>query len=665
MIAADVAWYARRLRAMTPQEILWRAEDAVGQRTWAREQVREGFPPGRPPGTLVEPAFEATLPVDARKRVTAEAARATVDAADRILAGEWDVLGVRRTDIAAPDWFLDQVTGRRAPSSDFAFRINHRDEASVGNIKSLWEVSRHHHLTVLAAAWWLTEEEHYATAVDQQLRSWWQQNLFLSGVHWTSGIEIGIRLISWTWIRRLLNTWHGASDLFEHNDEAIWQLWWHQRYLARFRSRGSSANNHVIAEAAGLVVASNAFPWFPESAAWRRDAGSLLEGELESNTFPSGVNREMASEYHGFVTELALVAAVEAAAAGSPLSSATWSGLGHALDAAAALVDVRGRPPRQGDGDDGRVLVVDAPEHPTTWLPLIGVGAGLLGAADWWPEPRASVEGAVLSAMVAEPVAVHHREARPDRFGDAGIVLLRTPAGARPEIWCRCDGGPHGFLSIAAHAHADALSLEVRHNGVDILADPGTYCYHGESEWRSYFRSTIGHNTLEVGGVDQSESGGPFLWTRHARTRTSAVERNGRVQSWSAEHDGYSRGSAHVVHRRTVTLDGEEATLHVQDEVVSDAAVDARLAWHLGPAVEVRLSGGHALLSWDDSGRTRRATLTLPEVLHWTSHRGQSDPVMGWYSPGFGSKVPATTLLGQGRVDRVGCLSTRVAFLTD
>ncbi|MST34736.1 hypothetical protein GHK86_18660, partial [Acidimicrobiaceae bacterium USS-CC1] len=65
------------------------------------------------------------------------------------------------------------------------------------------------------------------------------------------------------------------------------------------------------------------------------------------------------------------------------------------------------------------------------------------------------------------------------------------------------------FLSIAAHAHADALAVEVRHGGVDVLADPGTYCYHGEPAWRAYFRSTLAHNTLELGGTDQATSGGP------------------------------------------------------------------------------------------------------------------------------------------------------------
>ena len=122
------------------------------------------------------------------------------------------------------------------------------------------------------------------------------------------------------------------------------------------------------------------------------------------------------------------------------------------------------------------------------------------------------------------------------------MVLLRSRPEDGPEIWCRCDGGPHGFLSIAAHAHADALSVEVRHDGIDILADPGTYCYHGEPEWRQWFRSTAAHNTLEISRVSQSESGGPFLWTTHARATTLAFDLAERpVQTWSAEHDGYRR----------------------------------------------------------------------------------------------------------------------------
>ena len=89
---------------------------------------------------------------------------ALVRAADTVLAGTWTVLGSHRTDSADPDWFLDPVTGRRAPDRQLAFRVHHRDEAETGNIKQVWEMSRHHHITVLAAAWWLTQDERYADA---------------------------------------------------------------------------------------------------------------------------------------------------------------------------------------------------------------------------------------------------------------------------------------------------------------------------------------------------------------------------------------------------------------------------------------------------------------------------------------------------------------------
>ena len=237
-----------------------------------------------------------------------------------MLAGTWTVLGVRRTDSADPDWFADPVTGHRAPDRQLAFRVQHRDETETGNIKQVWEMSRHHHLTVLAAAWWVTQDERYADAVADQLRSWWRANPFLTGVHWTSGIEAGVRLISWTWIRRLLDDWPKVGDLFEHNDDAVRQIFWHQEFLAGFPSRGSSANNHVLAEAAGQLVAACAFPWYSRSAGWRQSATALLERELAANTFDDGVNREQASDYHRFVLELGLVAAVEADAHGHGLS---------------------------------------------------------------------------------------------------------------------------------------------------------------------------------------------------------------------------------------------------------------------------------------------------------------------------------------------------------
>ena len=124
----------------------------------------------------------------------------------------------------------------------------------------------------------------------------------------------------------MLDDWPGVATLFERNGLAVRQIEWHQQFLAAFPSRGSSANNHVIAEAAGELVASCAFPWYPRSDRWRRASARLLERELLHNTFPSGVNRELASDYHPFVAELGFLAAVEAEVSGHPLSRAGMAG---------------------------------------------------------------------------------------------------------------------------------------------------------------------------------------------------------------------------------------------------------------------------------------------------------------------------------------------------
>ncbi|MFF1631882.1 alginate lyase family protein, partial [Streptomyces sp. NPDC058272] len=495
----SAGWYLRRLSRMGPREVGGRVGDAVRRRRW--RSARPHCP------SVTGARFTAVLPVGTIAAIPPDAAKRLIAEADRLMYGHAEFFGVVRDDLDDPDWWCDPKTGRRAPWG-YAFDVPYRNEDAVGDIKQIWELSRHQYLTVLAAAYAITGEERYAERVAEHLRSWWAANPPLRGVHWISGIELGIRLLSWVWIRRLLDGWPGAAGLFEDNPVALNQIWHHQRWLAAFPSRGSSANNHVIAEAAGQFAAACAFGWFPSSARWRAGALRSLERQLRGNTFDSGLNRELATEYHGLVLELGLAAVAEADAAGVPVPASIRLVLLRMTDALAAIVDSRLRPPRQGDADDGHGLIVDG-AGTDRWASLLATGDAVFGRLAWWPAVTGTDVRTPLLAALIRPYskngtapAVTRPASRPAHFADAGMTILRGPAG----IWCRCDGGPHGFLSIAAHAHADALSVEVRHDGVDVLADPGTYCYHGQPEWRQYFRSTLGHNTLQLDGSDQSVS---------------------------------------------------------------------------------------------------------------------------------------------------------------
>ncbi|HEX6785897.1 MAG TPA: heparinase II/III family protein, partial [Acidimicrobiales bacterium] len=336
----NLRWYAQRLARMSPAEMAGRTRDELTRRSWRSRQVTDPeadptvVPAVCPPFAAVLPGAGDDVPEDARIRLKS--------AAEELIGGRWPLFAGERDDMApAPDWFLDPDTGTRAPDRSYCFAVDHRDPVAVGNVKYVWELSRHQHLTVLAAAYHLEGDERYAEAVAAQLRSWWAANPFLSGIHWTSGIELGLRLLSWLWIRRLLDGWAGAGPLFEGNRTFLQQLHHHQEWLARLPSHGSSANNHVVAEMAGQFAAGCAFPWFPESSAWREAAATTLRRELVRQTFASGLNRELATDYHGFVLELGLAAALEGELAGHPLGDQVWDTLRRMTDALAAVVDVR------------------------------------------------------------------------------------------------------------------------------------------------------------------------------------------------------------------------------------------------------------------------------------------------------------------------------------
>ena len=138
------------------------------------------------------------------------------------------------------------------------------------------------------------------------------------------------------------------------------------------------------------------------------------------------------------------------------------------------------------------------------------------------------------------------------------------------------------------------------------------------------------------------------MWARHAHAREVEVIDDGDIARWTAEHDGYASLDPPALHRRSVLLDRASRSIDIIDEI-DGGSHDIRLAFHLGPEVQAELDGvvrGPALAR---GIRTGTARLELPSALRWSLHRGETDPILGWYSPGLGRRVPVFTLLGCGR----------------
>lgn len=209
-------------------------------------------------------------------------------------------------------------------------------------------------------------------------------------------------------------------------------------------------------------------------------------------------------------------------------------------------------------------------------------------------------------------------------------ALSTTGHDHLPEIWCRCDGGPHESLRAATQAHAAALSVEVRYGGLDILVDPGTYCYLGDQPWRSY---------------------------RHAHARQTGVVDHGDVANWAAEHDGCLWVDSPARHRRSVLLDRASRIVNIVDQI-DGGSHDICPVFHFGPEIQVELVEFCAFLSWPSSATSGTARLELPLGLSWGLRRAE----IGTTSGRLGRYVPAFTLLGRGRYVAGAPLATRLEF---
>ncbi|MBM0108012.1 alginate lyase family protein [Steroidobacter sp. S1-65] len=667
----SLKWKLHRLSAMSGWEVGYRVKQRV-QASVEQLGLHSTAPPP-PARNETGAAWVATLPtefnVDKYRR-----------AADSILDGRFPVFALTAAPLGfPPQWNRDPKTGRQAPLR-FGKTLNYRDESLVGDIKYLWEPSRHSQLVTLAQAWHLTREDKYAQGCRTLLESWFDQCPYPSGVHWTSSLEHSIRLVNWSFAWHLLGA--DAATIFQGAAGEGFKRRWltsvyqHCQFIAGHFSKYSSANNHLLGELMGLFVASLTWPLWKRSRRWKEHAQRELEREMLLQNGQDGVNREQANWYHHEVADMMIVSGLLARANGCDFSTAYWLRLRGMLQYIASIMDAGGHVPNFGDADDAIIARLD-PEPSDVYRSLLATGAVLFDSAEF-KFKSSSLSGSAPDRvfgniddktrwLLGDAAAIRFeaidmsRVSLPARldFPNAGYYILGDRFETAREVRIVADAGPLGYLSIAAHGHADALSFTLSAAGKEILIDPGTYAYHTQRVWRDYFKGTSAHNTIRVDGVDQSVSGGNFLWIKHAQAQVLAVERTPLADRWVASHDGYSRLKHPVIHRRELLFHKQQTRLQVTDELLGAGVHEVEMFWHFAEQCAVVANGRGVRVSCGDV----LLSMTLPEELHCNVHRGIERPEpTGWISRSFDSKAPTTTVIAKGRIDGGVRLVTRFNF---
>jgi hypothetical protein len=479
-------------------------------------------------------------------------------------------------------------------------------------------------------------------------------------MNWRSPLELAIRLINWVW----------AIDMIRESGLVTGRFWARLRHatylhlwqITRKYSRGSSANNHRIGEAAGVFIATSYFDELDKAGRWQRESQQILSEEIIAQTCSDGGGREQAVGYHIFVLQFLLLAAIVAGKVGADFPDAYRSRLEQMVEFLGALTEGGTVPPMIGDSDDGYVLDLGDRRELRA---IFCIGAGLFRRADFrawagsYAESARWLLGRSSRAKFNALASVPGAELLVSRaLPDSGYYLLQCGhKGCGDRVSVVFDCGELGFKSIAAHGHADALSFTLRAFGADVFVDPGTYDYFSYPVWRAYFRSTRAHNTVVVDGLDQSTMLGPFLWGPRAQARCMGWEprtQGGRV---IGEHDGYMRLADPVRHRRTLELDERSRVLTIQDDIVAGGPHEIAVYFHLAEDAVVSLEGPNRYRISVGGGMI---TLEVDARLSVDVATGSGEPIAGWISRAYHRKVPSATFVARGRCQGTSSYVSRV-----
>lgn len=591
----SIIWVLNRLRSMSLPELVYRTGEKAKKiaaknrlEGWARYE--NAGPPPVLPGLR---EHVATLNAEKRQNIAREA--------EDTLNGRFSALG-REWPCRAPDnlfyarlWALDPVTEKLWPEAEtYCFDIPYRHERTLGDVKYVWEINRLQFLHPLAAQVLFSSDSRALAAIEAAITSWHAANPPFRGLGWSSGVEVALRAISFLVVSTLAGEKLASETVARIRAILSASLLW----LARYPSRFSSANNHLIAECAGEFLISLAMPELAVAAKIHAEARRVLEEEALKQFHADGVPAEQSPSYGAFSAEFLLLAHMV-----EPLSPEAFARLKRFAGFIHWLSDEKRRTPAIGDDDESRVLNFAS-----------GHGAYASGIAC-----RIAPQDAPQGVRV---------------FREGGYSIVRQ--GRWHLVF---DHGPLGYLSIAAHGHADALSICVSLDGEPLLVDPGTYLYHSGGKERDWFRSTPAHNTLNIERANQSVISGPFNWSYKARC---LLEETREDSDWriTASHDGYERRFG-TRHQRTVAADNRGILVK---DCLTGAPREAEIAFQLAADLSARTDGQTCRIA--RTGRDIAAiTFDTPGTLALEE---------GAVSPAFGVKTAAPRLTWRGPVGKKG-----------
>lgn len=518
---------------------------------------------------------------------------------DRAAPAHWRdealLFGAHRAAIGndPPVWTRDPLDDDSAPHPGTLVPWWLIGDFSHGDIKRVWEFSRFDWVMTFAQQA-RTGDASAAARLESWIGDWARKNPAYYGPNWKCAQEASIRVLHLSVAALILGEEaYPSAPMRALVDAHI------QRIEPTLSYARAQDNNHATSEAAAIFVAGAwyHFAGISGAEALLRRGRALLERTVARLFAADGSFSQYSLNYHRVALDtLSLVEVWRQHAKVEPFSPTWQARAAAAAEWLRAMVDPQsGDAPNLGANDGANLLpLIDADfrDH----RPSVQLAYALFGSARAYPP--GPWDGALKWLGVDVPEAVRPLPQRAI-FDEGGYAVLRQGKAMAMLRYPRFRFRP---------SQADALHVDLWHDGTNLLRDGGSYSYNTDARWIDYFGGVQAHNTIQFDGAPQMPRLSRFLlgdWL--------ATEARGETS------DGFTAAYRHRAgwrHRRAVALgDGLTVT-----DTVAGFAREARLRWRLAPG-DWRIEGdtvtnGHHCLSIRAD-----VPLALELVQGWESRR--------------------------------------------
>jgi Heparinase II/III-like protein/Heparinase II/III N-terminus len=570
--------------------------------------------------------------------------------AQRTIAGKFELLGASwlQTSEMPPApafWHLDEEGTPWSGPDEYCFDVSYRARAGR-EVKHVWEINRLQYLVPLAVHARLSGDSRITKLLLGIIFSWMRGNRPYLGVNWNSGVELALRVISVAVALSIVGLEKiENADLVDIERFFAAHLFW----LKRYPSLHSSENNHRIAELVGSLICMTVAPGIEPEESLRRDLDQLMI-QLELQILRDGVGAEQSPTYAAFSIELALIAFFSLNLAPERFPAAVRERLLAWVDHVQWISSPAGHVPMIGDSDDAKVVGIESSAGPQYVASIAECVTGYFHHSGFLPSRRyLELRDVLFLPQKNSSIPLPMTPLVGVKTWNVGGYSVWRERPSSPIVLV-FDHGPLGYLSIAAHGHADALSVWLSVGDKPVIVDAGTYVYNSAPLWRERFRSSMIHNTLSISRVSSSSTSGPFNWAAKADARLASGSASG-TREVVAEHDGYLRQFG-VRHRRCVSM-SDEGRITIADKLIGRSdPLPVQISFLINPHFSVRRNGSRPKsILVEDAGRPI-AEFSHDGTLEPHIAFGESDTENGWVSPSFGKLNAAYQIMFEGLLSK-------------